>query len=84
DGPLGVVSAFAAVDILRQRGVAPTRPLAIVNFSDEEGGRFGVACVGSRLMTGDADPVAMLARRDAEGMTVADARAGCGLEPDAA
>lgn len=84
DGPLGVVSAFAALDILRQHGLVPGRPLAIANFSDEEGGRFGVACVGSRLMTGDADPVTMLARRDLEATTMADARAGRGLAPDAA
>lgn len=37
DGPLGVVSAFAAVDALRDRGFAPARPIGIVNFLDEEG-----------------------------------------------
>src|SRR6266540_1062329 len=34
DGPLGVVSAFAAVDLMRERGVTPTRPVAVVAFSD--------------------------------------------------
>ena len=34
------------------RGVAPARPVAVVNFVDEEGARFGVACAGSRLITG--------------------------------
>src|SRR5690606_3864903 len=52
DGPLGVVSALAAVDSLREQGVRPTRPLAVVNFADEEGARFGVACAGSRVITG--------------------------------
>ena len=52
DGPLGVVSAFAAVDIVRERGVVPTVPVAVVAFSDEEGARFGVACIGSQLSTG--------------------------------
>jgi N-carbamoyl-L-amino-acid hydrolase len=84
DGPLGVVSAFAAVDRLRAAGVAPRRPLAVTNFSDEEGGRWGIACVGSRLLTGQVDPAAMLARRDAEGVTLAAAMAGAGLDPDAA
>src|SRR5205823_3786450 len=45
DGPLGVVSSFAAVDELRARGAAPHKPLAVVNFGDEEGARFGLACV---------------------------------------
>ena len=52
DGPLGVVSALLAVDELRLRGVAPARPLAIACFAEEEGGRFGVPCLGSRLLTG--------------------------------
>ena len=37
DGPLGVVSAFAAIDIVRERGVVPRVPVAVVAFSDEEG-----------------------------------------------
>lgn len=56
DGPLGVASALVAVDILRARGTNPTRPLAVVVFPEEEGSRFGVACLGSRLMTGAIDP----------------------------
>ncbi|NEE10660.1 M20/M25/M40 family metallo-hydrolase, partial [Streptomyces sp. SID7499] len=52
DGPLGVVSSFAALDELHRRGVEFTRPLAITNFGDEEGARFGLACVGSRLAAG--------------------------------
>src|SRR5581483_11543119 len=47
DGPLGVVSAFAAVDLLRERGFAPARPVAVAAFLEEEGGRFGMACLGS-------------------------------------
>ena len=52
DGPLGVVSAFAALDLLRERGLRAGRPIGVVNFADEEGARFGVACAGSRLITG--------------------------------
>jgi len=52
DGPLGVVGAFAALDVLRDRGVEPARPIGIAAFQAEEGSRFGVACLGSRLATG--------------------------------
>src|SRR5690348_9188625 len=46
DGPLGVVSAFAALDLVRATGATlPRRPVAVVAFTDEEGARFGVACV---------------------------------------
>ena len=37
DGPLGVVSALAAVDVLRSRGFAPARPLGVSVFVEEEG-----------------------------------------------
>jgi N-carbamoyl-L-amino-acid hydrolase len=84
DGPLGVVSAFAALDVVRGRGLVPGRPVAVANFADEEGGRWGIACVGSRLMTGDVGADRLLARTDADGVTLADAMAGAGLDPAAA
>ena len=81
DGPLGVVSAFLAVDELRSRGVVPARPLAVVAFADEEGARFGVACAGSRLLTGALDPDRARALRDAGGATLADAMTAAGGDP---
>lgn len=83
DGPLGVASAFLAVDELRSRGVQPSRPLAVVNFSDEEGARFGVSCVGSRLLSGVLDPAAARDLRDADGVTLAEAMRWTGADPDA-
>jgi N-carbamoyl-L-amino-acid hydrolase len=52
DGPLGVVSALAAVDLMRSRGVVPARRLGVAVFVEEEGSRFGLACLGSRLAVG--------------------------------
>lgn len=40
DGPLGVVSALAAVDVLRERGFQPGRPIGVSVFLEEEGSRF--------------------------------------------
>ena len=80
DGPLGVVSA------LRRRRRAARRPgfapaaarSASSNFADEEGARFGVACAGSRVITGALDrrprPRAARRRRRHDGR--GDARAG--------
>ncbi len=81
DGPLGVVSALLAVDELRLRGVTPARPFAIACFVEEEGGRFGLPCMGSRLLTGavDADHVRRL--HDADGVSVADAARRVGIDP---
>jgi beta-ureidopropionase / N-carbamoyl-L-amino-acid hydrolase len=82
DGPLGVVSAFAAIDELRERGFTPARPVAVAAFCEEEGGRFGVACLGSRLLTGVIEPAAARALTDGDGVTLAQAMAGAGLDPD--
>ncbi len=81
DGPLGVVASFAALDALRERGVQARRPLAVVNFGDEEGARFGVACVGSRLMTGVLEPGHARGLRDGDGVALADAMERAGQDP---
>lgn len=73
DGSLGVVSGLLAFDELRARGFQPTAPLAVVCFAEEEGGRFGLPCLGSRLMTGAADPDAVRALTDRDGITFAAA-----------
>ncbi len=82
DGPLGVVSALLAVAELQRRGVRPGRPVAVVVFADEEGARFGVACAGSRLLTGSLDPGAARRLTDAAGTTLAGAMARAGVDPD--
>ena len=82
DGPLGVVGAPRR---RRRRcasgGFTPARPVGVVNFADEEGARFGVACAGSRVITGalGADRARGLADRD--GVTMAEAHAPRGSRP---
>ena len=76
DGPLGIVSAFLAVDLMRGRGLQPEKPLAVAAFVEEEGGRFGVPCLGSRLLTGVIDPDVAGALRDADGVRFDDALGG--------
>ncbi len=81
DGPLGVVSAFAAIDALRDRGFTPAHPVAVAAFTEEEGARFGVACLGSRLLTGAISPGAARGLCDADGVTLADAMTAAGADP---
>ena len=83
DGPLGVLSGFLAIDELRRRGVTPVRPIAVANFVDEEGARFGLACMGSRLLCGEVAPAAARALSDAGGTTLAEAMAAQGADPEA-
>ena len=81
DGPLGVTSALEAVDALRAKGFTPVRPFAIVVFAEEEGGRFGVPCLGSRLLTGAIDPDVARRLHDLTGVSFAEAAAEAGLDP---
>ncbi|MDN3293152.1 allantoate amidohydrolase [Streptomyces ficellus] len=82
DGPLGVVSSFAALDELRHRGVEFRRPVAITNFGDEEGARFGLACVGSRLTAGQLTKEAAYELRDGDGVSLPQAMEAAGYDPD--
>lgn len=82
DGPLGVVSALLAVDALRARGARPSRPVGVVNFTDEEGARFGVACAGSRLVTGALEAGRGRALTDSGGTTLDEAMRRAGHDPD--
>ncbi len=81
DGPLGVVPAFSAIVAMRERGVAPRRPVAVVAFADEEGARFGVACAGSRLLTGELGRDRALALTDRSGVTMEEAMRSAGHDP---
>lgn len=81
DGPLGVISALEAVDLLRHRGFQPRTPMAVVVFAEEEGGRFGVPCLGSRLMAGTIHPDHARNLRDLDGCTFAEAMDSFGADP---
>jgi beta-ureidopropionase / N-carbamoyl-L-amino-acid hydrolase len=81
DGPLGLVSALAAVDRLRERGSTPHRPIGIGAFVEEEGSRFGIACLGSRLATGQTSWEQVRQLRDRDGVAFEEAAARAGLEP---
>ena len=73
DGPLGVVSALAALDLLRERGTVLQRPVGVAVFAEEEGSRFGLACLGSRLAAGRVAWEDVVGRRDAAGVSLGEA-----------
>jgi beta-ureidopropionase / N-carbamoyl-L-amino-acid hydrolase len=78
DGPLGVVSALLAIDEMRERGAALRRPIKVAVFTEEEGSRFGIACLGSRLLTGAITASKALALTDRDGITLAAAMTSAG------
>lgn len=86
DGPLGVASALAAVDELKARQeqgrLNRRRALAVMVFPEEEGSRFGVACLGSRLLTGAISPERALNLKDPDGRTFGEVAVANGLDPE--
>jgi allantoate deiminase len=78
DGVLGVVMALEYVALTKELEL----PLAIevIAFSEEEGVRFGLPFIGSRAVAGRFDHV-LLERKDADGITLADAIRAFGLDP---
>ncbi len=83
DGPLGIVSAFAAVDLLRERGFEPSRRIGVAAFVEEEGSRFGLACLGSSLAVGNLTVARAEALTDRSGVSLGDVWAATGLDPSA-
>jgi beta-ureidopropionase / N-carbamoyl-L-amino-acid hydrolase len=70
DGPLGIVSAFLALDRLSAK---PRKRIGVAAFAEEEGSRFGVPCLGSRLLAGVLDPERAAALTDRSGGTLGEA-----------
>ncbi|MFC5262630.1 allantoate amidohydrolase [Kribbella qitaiheensis] len=81
DGPLGVVSALAAVDRLRAEGYSPSVPIGVGAFVEEEGSRFGMPCLGSRVAAGVLPAEKALALKDRAGVSLADALRLVGTDP---
>jgi N-carbamoyl-L-amino-acid hydrolase len=81
DGPLGVASALSAVAWLKAHGATPRRPVAVVAFAEEEGSRFGIACLGSKLTAGSIAAESALRLTDSAGRTFADAAASAEVDP---
>jgi allantoate deiminase len=81
DGPLGVMIAIAAVHRMHESARRLPFAVEVLGFADEEGLRFGTTYLGSRAVAGTFDK-ADLERRDAEGVTMADAIRGFGGDPE--
>ena len=88
DGAYGVVAACAAMEAIRrhacQAGMQPQRNLVIANWTSEEGARFQPSLLGSSVCTGALPLADALARRDGDGVSVAEALAAIGYAGSAA
>lgn len=73
DGPLGIYAALETVRTMKEADVCPDRPLAVVSFTEEEGGRFASGLLGSSVASGRRSLDEALALEDEEGITLEDA-----------
>lgn len=84
DGTVGVLGGLEAIRALRESGFQPTRSIELILFTSEEPTRFGIGCLGSRLMSGTLDASADLNLRDADSATLRDVRVAAGFTGDLA
>ena len=79
DGTVGVLGAIEAVRALRRVGFAPVRAIEVILFTSEEPTRFGIGCLGSRMMAGVLAGEKLAALRDGEGRSVDEVRTAAGF-----
>jgi hydantoinase/carbamoylase family amidase len=83
DGALGVVAGLEVLRAIAAGGEPPVT-VALVDWADEEGARFGRSLMGSGLAAGILDPAAVRDVRDRDGVALPDALAAHGVDLEAA
>ena len=84
DGVLGVLLPIGCVAELHRRGERLPYTLEVIAFSDEEGARFQTSFLASHALVKGAEAMRpLMQRRDADGVTVAQAMRSAGLDPEA-
>jgi N-carbamoyl-L-amino-acid hydrolase len=79
DGTVGVLGGLEAIRALQRAGFRPRRSIELVIFTAEEPTRFGIGCLGSRMMGHVLKPAAALALRDKQGNGLEELRSQAGF-----
>ena len=79
DGVVGVLGALEAIRALQRAGFKPARTIELIVFAAEEPTRFGIGCLGSRLLAGALSLEKAAALRDGEGKSLEELRGAAGL-----
>ena len=88
DGTVGVLGGIEAMRSLKESGFVPKRSIETLMFTSEEPTRFGIGCIGSRLLGGSIDPATADALPDRlpetdrsapTGLTLRDVRTAAGF-----
>ncbi|MGA1129564.1 MAG: M20 family metallo-hydrolase, partial [Chthoniobacterales bacterium] len=79
DGVVGVLGGLTAIEALQEAGFQPMRSIELVVFTAEEPTRFGIGCLGSRLLAGAMPLDKVRSLRDGEGLSLDRWRGRAGL-----
>jgi N-carbamoyl-L-amino-acid hydrolase len=79
DGTVGVLGGLEALRALKRSGITPRRSIELIMFTSEEPTRFGIGCLGSRLLSGTLDPIHADALTDKTEATLAQVRTTAGF-----
>jgi ureidoglycolate amidohydrolase len=79
DGVVGVLGGLSAIRALQQNGFRPKHPIELLIFTSEEPTRFGIGCLGSRLLSGTLSPESARKLKDNNGATLDAVRGGAGF-----
>jgi ureidoglycolate amidohydrolase len=79
DGTVGVLGGLEALRALKRCGITPRRSIELVMFTSEEPTRFGIGCLGSRLISGTLDPTRADTLTDKDESTLAQVRTTAGF-----
>jgi ureidoglycolate amidohydrolase len=74
DGTVGVLGGLEAIRALQASGWRPRRSIELIMFTSEEPTRFGIGCLGSRLLSGSLSAAAVAQLKDAGGARFDDVR----------
>jgi ureidoglycolate amidohydrolase len=79
DGTVGVLGGLEAIRSLQRSGFRPRRSIELVIFTAEEPTRFGIGCLGSRMMGRVLTPAGALSLRDKQGTGLEELRTHAGF-----
>ena len=79
DGTVGVLGALEAIRALQRAGIRPRRSIELILFTSEEPTRFGIGCLGSRMLCGSLDAAGASALADSKGAGLEGIRAAAGF-----
>src|SRR6202521_5694846 len=82
DGVVGVLGGLEAIRALQRSGFRPKNSIELVMFTSEEPTRFGIGCLGSRILSGTLSADAARQLKDSEGASLDDVRKRAGVRGD--